>query len=263
MKKIFLMLALAMTVSMASAWEKRPDEGVFLLAKKHLSPEAKSMVEKYLGESYADDVFYLRNLEAKKQATHSKELRFLHLSADFKSAGVEGEDALKGIEQSLAVIAAHKSYSKGEVVKAFRAFINLMCDMHTIGHIRIESIPYSMQDFKIICYNGDTPKYNKRKHPVTWSRFWSIFDAWHNGMTGAMWANDYEYAHGDKAKQYAAGSLYDWAADCGKTASEIYKFVNPEYEMPRIQRNDLKDLHFEMMAKLGYRLSVMLEELAK
>lgn len=39
MKKIFLMLALAMTVSMASAWEKRPDEGVFLLAKKHLSPE--------------------------------------------------------------------------------------------------------------------------------------------------------------------------------------------------------------------------------
>ena len=69
MKKIFLMLALAMTVSMASAWEKRPDEGVFLLAKKHLSPEAKSMVEKYLGESYADDVFYLRNLEAKKQPT--------------------------------------------------------------------------------------------------------------------------------------------------------------------------------------------------
>ena len=97
------MLALAMTVSMASAWEKRPDEGVFLLAKKHLSPEAKSMVEKYLGESYADDVFYLRNLEAKKQATHSKELRFLHLTADFKSAGVEGEDGLKGIELLLTV----------------------------------------------------------------------------------------------------------------------------------------------------------------
>ena len=81
MKKIFLMLALILTVSMASAWEKRPDEGVFLLATKHLTPEAKSLVVKYLGESYADDVFYLRTLEQKKQATHSKELRYLHLTS--------------------------------------------------------------------------------------------------------------------------------------------------------------------------------------
>ena len=98
MKKIFLMLALVMTVSVASAWEKRSDEGVVVLATKHLSPEAKSMVEKYLGSNYYDDVFYLRTLEAKKQTSHSKELRFLHLAADLTPVGVEGEDALKGIE---------------------------------------------------------------------------------------------------------------------------------------------------------------------
>ena len=82
-------------------------------------------------------------------------------------------------------------------------------------------------------------------------------------MTGAMWADDYECACGEKAKAYSAGSLYDWAADCGKVASEIYKWAQPDYEMPRIQRNDLKDLHFEMMAKLGYRLAVMLDNLAQ
>ena len=120
-----------------------------------------------------------------------------------------------------------------------------------------------MQEFKIWCYSGDTPKYIKRKHQVTWSKFWDIYGGWHNGMTGAMWADDYECAYGEKAKAYSAGSLYDWAADCGKVASEIYKWAQPDYEMPRIQRNDLKDLHFEMMAKLGYRLAVMLDNLAQ
>jgi hypothetical protein len=82
-------------------------------------------------------------------------------------------------------------------------------------------------------------------------------------MTGNLWADDYEMAYGDKAKEYAAGSLYDWAADMGKTANEVYKWAAPEYEMPRIQRNDLQELHFEQMAKLGYRLAVMLDMLAQ
>jgi hypothetical protein len=49
----------------------------------------------------------------------------------------------------------------------------------------------------------------------------------------------------------------------GKTASDIYQWAAPEYEMPRIQRNDLQELHFEQMAKLGYRLAVLLDQLAQ
>ena len=221
------------------------------------------MVEKYLGTSYADDVQYLANLEKKKVAKHSKEIHYLHLDSSLRPMKVEGDDALAALESSMAVVRTRDSHSKEEVVKALRTVINLMCDMHTIGYIRLESYPHSLEDFKIWCYSGDTPKYNKRKHQVTWSRFWCIYDYWHNGMTGSMWADDYEYAHGEKAKAYAAGSLYDWAADCGKTASEIYKWAHPDYVMPRIQRNDLKELHFEMMAKLGYRLAALFDMMAQ
>ena len=59
MKKIFLVLALALTVSVANAWNKPADEGVVVLAKMHLSADAMNLLNDYLGESYADDVQYL------------------------------------------------------------------------------------------------------------------------------------------------------------------------------------------------------------
>ena len=262
MKKIFLMLAFVATVSSASAWEKRPDEGVFLLAKKHLSPETKALVENYLGTTYNDDVFYLRNLEAKKKATHSKELRYLHLSADFKPIGVEGEDALKGIEQALAIVRAHQSHDKAEVVKALRIIINLMCEMHNMGYVRIEGYPQSQADFSFTCYAGD---YGKRKTTAQykWSRFWDFYTHWHGGFSGDLWAEDMELCLGEKREELSKGSLHDWATQIGEKAAELYSRVNPEYMMTRRERNELEELNYEMMTRAGYRLAVLLNEALK
>ena len=262
MRKIFLMLALVATVFVASAWEKRPDEGVFLLAKKHLSPEATALVEKYLGTTYNDDVFYLRTLEAKKQATHSKELRYLHLSADLKPIGVEGEDALKGIEQSLAVIRAHKSHEKGDVVKALRILINLMCEMHNMGYVRIEGYPQSQADFTFTCYAGDIGK-RKTTAPYKWSKFWDFYTHWHGGFSGDLWAEDMELCLGEKRAELSKGTLYDWATSIGEKAAALYARVNPEYVMTRRERNELEELNYEMMTSAGYRIAVLLNEAVK
>ncbi len=253
------MLALALTVSVANAWEKRPDEGVFLLAKKHLTPEANEIVEKYLGTNYADDVFYLRTLEQKKQATHSKELRYLHLSSDLKPVGVEGEDALKGIEQSLAVVRSRDSYGASDVRNALRTIINLMCDMHNFGYVRIEGVPQSQADFSFTCYAGD---YGKRKttSEYKWVRFWDIYTHWHGGFSGDLWAEDLELCLGSKREELSKGSLHDWAVQIGEKAAELYSRVNPQYVMTRRERNELEELNYEMMACAGYRLAVLLNE---
>ena len=47
MKKILFVLAFVLTVSVANAWNKMADEGVVVLASKHLSGEAKSMLTNY------------------------------------------------------------------------------------------------------------------------------------------------------------------------------------------------------------------------
>ena len=227
MKRFVLFAVLAMVALGAKAqvhgWEKRVYEGSMILAQRNLSEEGKAFVDRFLGKSFYEDVQFLYGLEKKQQNTHSKDIHFLYLDKELRPMKHEGDDLIKGIEGAIEIVRTRDGRERQEVVNALRTIINLMCDMHTIGYIRLESYPHSLEDFKIYCYSGDTPKYNKRKHQVTWSRFWSIYDAWHNGVTGKMWAEDYELAYGEKAKAAAAGSLYDWAADCGKTASEIYE----------------------------------------
>lgn len=267
MKKLVLFVlsvfAIASVNAQTGASTKRVFEGAMILAQRNLSEDGKTFVKSYLGQSFYEDVQFLYGLEKKQQATHSSDIHYLYLDKDFRPMKREGDDLIAKIEESMAIVRNREGRERAEVVMALRTIINLMCDMHNIGHVRLESVPHSMQDFKIWRYNGDTPKYNKRKFQVEWSRFWYVYGGGHSGMTGTMWADDYELAYGAKAKEYAAGSLYDWAADIGRTANEIYKWAVPDYEMSRIQRNDLEEFYFEMIAKLGYRLATMLDYLAQ
>ena len=262
MKKIFLVLALALTVTVANAWNKSVDEGVVLLAKKHLTAEGLELLTKYLGESYADDVLYLSTLEAMKTAKHTKEIHYIHLGKDLLPVKVEGDDALVAIEQALAVVKAHKSHSKGEVVKALRTVIELMCDMHNLAKVRIEGIATSQADFKFKCYGGDIGK-RKVASPLSWSRLWDLYAGWHVGFSGALWAEDVELCLGEHRAQLSKGSLREWASESGATAARLLARINPEYMMTRRERNELEELNYQMIARAGYRLAAVLNEAAK
>ena len=71
MKRLFLLFAFASIISVAGAWSRDVEEGIVLLATKHLSTEAKSVVVGYLGDTYEDDVRYLYLLEKQKTASHT------------------------------------------------------------------------------------------------------------------------------------------------------------------------------------------------
>ena len=129
MKKVFLILVFALTLSTVSAWEKRPDEGVFILATKHLSAEAQTLVKEYLGDSYNDDMHYLYDLERAKKATHTKEIHFLHLDKSYKPVKAGSNDAIAALEKAMAVVRAHEKQSHKKVVAALRTMIDLMCDV--------------------------------------------------------------------------------------------------------------------------------------
>ncbi len=262
MKKILLVVLFALTISVANAWNQFAEEGVVVLASKHLSPEATTLLTQYLGDNYADDVQYLRTLERKKVAKHTKEIHYLHLDKDLKPLKVEGDDALVAIEQSLALVRARDLHSRAEVVKALRTIINLMCDIHHISSVRIAGVAHSQQDFKFAAYAGD---YGKRKKTtmLKWSNLWSGYSNWHIGFSGNLWAEDMELCLGEKRAELSKGSLHDWVAQIGEKAAELYGRINPEYVMTRRERNELEELNYEMMARAGYRLAVLLNEAIK
>ena len=80
MKRFLLLLVLLASVLVANAWHRRCDEAIVIVATKHLTPEAKKMVKKYLGKSYADDVQYLYDTqrELAKQKKLPKGARNIH-----------------------------------------------------------------------------------------------------------------------------------------------------------------------------------------
>lgn len=262
MKKIFLIVALALSVSVANAWNRRADEGVVVLAEKHLTAEVKTMLNKYLGDSYFDDVQYLYDLESRNAASYTKSIHCLHLDKDLKPAKVEGNNALVEIESAMQVIRNHKSQSKEVVTTALRTVINLMCDIHNLSNVRIEGVPHSYHDFKFTWYKGDAGK-RKTTAKISWSKYWDAYSNWHTGFSGSLWAEDLELNLGGKRAEFSKGSLNDWASEIGGVANELYARINPEYVMTRRERNELEVLGCEMMARAGYRLAVLLNNAAK
>lgn len=262
MKKIFLILAFALTVSVANAWNRFADEGVIVLATKHLTPEAKSMVTKYLGQTYYDDTHYLYQLERSKKATHSRDIHYLHLDKDLKPAKSEGDDAYLAIVKALEVIRARDSHSNETVVVALRTLANLICDIHNFGRIRIEGIPHSQVNFKFSVYGGDYGS-RKKTSKITWFGFWNSYAGWHTGFSGNLWAEDIELGLGHKREEFAKGNLLDWVAQIGADAQQLYGRINEEYVMTRRERNELEEVNYAMMARAGYRLAALLNEAAK
>ena len=261
MKKIFLLVAFALTVSVASAWHKNCNAGVVALAVKHLTPEAKRVVDKHLGAAYEDDCGYIYVLERKKKSNFTKEVHYLHLDKDFQPLNVEGDDALVAIEKALDVLRTRKSHSDAEVKVALRYVINLMCDIHNFSNIRIENIPHSQTDFS---FKRQKSEYKPTEYlTYKWSTFWLR----HSNSLGVfhadLWAEDMDVCHARHKDEFTKGGLRDWAASNGAMAAELLSEIRPDCTTTLRRYLELDYLNYDMMARAGYRLAKLLNETIK
>ena len=261
MKKIFLLVAFALTVSVASAWHKNCNAGVVALAVKHLTPETKSIVDKHLGTTYEDDCGYIYALERKKEVFFTKEVHYLHLDKNFQPLNVEGDDALAVIEKSLNVLRAHKSHSNAEVKKALRYVINLMCDIHNFSNIRIENIAHSQADFS---FKRQRSEYKPTEYlTYKWSTFWLKLSNSLGVFHADLWAEDMDVCHAKNKAEFTKGELRDWVASNGAMAAELLSEITPENIMTLRRYLELDYLNYDMMARAGYRLAKLLNETIK
>ena len=259
MKKIILLVvALVSIVSTATAWSARQDEAAVILATKHLNPKALSLVHSYLGDRYDDDVAVLYKLEKEALSPYSKSAHKLYFNADLTPKNIEEDNALKALEQTIALLKEHDKYSRSEVQLALRTLINLMCDIHNFANVSIDGVPHSYSDFKFEIVGG-------RKGPAKakWSTFFVSYANFHKGYSAAYWADDFEIYYGSKGAELAAGTLHDWVAQIGAKAAELYAKNYPGREMPLRERLECESLGYEMVARTGYRLAALLNEILK
>ena len=265
MKKIVLILVLALTTSVARAWVDNCDEGVVILAVEHLDQKAKSAVEKYLGDDYSDDIKYLYRLERSGDAIHNEEIHYLHLGKNFKpnTKKVGQNDAYVAISKQLAIIKAHNDHSPAKVTEALRTLINLMCDIHDIARIRIKGYPHSYHDFIYRVPNAEYGKGSKKSSNVKWSRSWSNFGNYPRGFSGAFRAYDMKICLDNRFAEFSKGNLLKWIAENGSIASSYLDMCMPDEIVPYMERKKMEDVNYEMMLKASCRLAALLNEAFK
>ena len=259
MKKIFLLLAFAFTALMANAWNKVCDEAAVILASQHLTPEAKNVVDKYLGSKYNDDVQYLYALEKTNIATHSEEIHYLHLDKKLKPKKCKEGDAYAAINEALKVVKAHESQSPENVTAALRTIINLMCDMHCLSNIRIDKIPHSKYDFEYLRIVAEYGKKKDSTAKVRWSKTWSGFN-YPSGFSAAYRAYDMKLCLDNRYAEFTKGTLADWATDNGKIAAHYLEICKPDVTVSYMDYMMREDVSYDMLIKAGCRLAALLNE---
>ncbi len=263
MKKIYLLLAFVLTVSVANAWTKNCEEGIVIMATKHLTPKAKAVVDKHLGSSYGDDVLYLNTLETKKQATHSKEIHYVHLDGNMQPKSGEGDDALKALEAALDVVRGYETHSEAEVRTALRVVINLMSDIHHLSNYRFESIPYSQATHKFIRHSYDYGKKKEETSRVVWDKMWYGYSSRYSGFSGDFWAYEMNICRGKKFEEFSEGSLRYWVYENASTAASYLNKYTPDYVMSPFEFHSLEDVNYDMMARASFRLAALLNNTIK
>lgn len=262
MKKIVLLLMLVMSVSVANAWIKHCEEAVVILASENLTPKAKGVFDKYLGNRYGDDVQYLYALEKAKKAKHTEEIHYLHLNKKLQPKAKKN-DAYGEIVRALGVVRKHESASPAEVTAALRTIINLMCDMHTMANVRIANIPLSQDDFTFLTYTSEIGKKKFTTAKARWSKKWRNYCNYPNGFSAKYRAHDFRIYLGNRFAEYSKGTLADWATESGKMAAHYLDMCRPDKVVSFGDFRIMDDVNYEQMVKASCRLAALINETVK
>ena len=136
-----------------------------------------------------------------------------------------------------------------------------MCDIHNFSNIRIENIEHSYSDFVF-------KRQKNEYHPEVfltykWSNFWTQLSNSLGVFHADLWAEDMELCHGKNYEEFTKGALSDWATDNGAKATYYLTKVYPDAVITLRDFLMMDFENYDMMARAGYRLAVLLNEVVK
>ena len=99
---------------------------------------------------------------------------------------------------------------------------------------------------------------------MTWSRFWTNnFCFWHQGWDSEYYAYDIDLRFGKQREKMQQGDLRTWAHEMGEMAKPLYEKWQPGCTMNNEHRLIYEDIHLSNVARAGYRLAVLLNDVLK
>lgn len=252
MKRLFLIIASIACVFTAQAWTKIVNGASHLIARKYMTQQAVAEYDR------------IASLKVEYKWTPIKNDK-VALDANLQAIAADEKDILVRIEKALGILRNRKSHSELEQYAALVTLQNLLPNFHNIARIGIEGIDHSQQDFEFTWTAGkEGSKKHEKRGVLTWSRFWTNnFCFWHQGWDSEYYAYDIDLRFGRQREQMQQGDLRTWAHEMGVMAKPLYEKWLPGCTMNNEHRLIYEDIHLSNVARAGYRLAVLLNEILK
>ena len=251
-----MIVALVSMVFSAQAWTREADQGTRVFARQHLDA---SVVKEYtrilrLGKKYPRE----------KVATPQDE-RWgrVSLGTDLRSTTTYEGDVVVQLERAADVLRNRANHSEKEQIEALRSIFSNMILLHNISCVTIEGVKKS-KGFKVYTHWGESePKFDKRSIR-SWAQIWGRnATLGFYGFTPEMFAEELRISHGTDKEPFSAGTIRDWAADMGKEAAAQLEWAEPDMKLYKMKLIDIEPVHNRLMAKAGFRLAALLNEVLK
>ena len=262
MKKIILYIIMVALATQAMAFTTFGHQTIAALANKHLNEKTKSEVQTILGSDIVKECVWLNTLRTKPETAYTKDWHIFTLDRRGKSTTTAENDGTVQLEKAIAVLRDRASQPDSLVKASLKSVIHLVADMHCISHVHIEGVEVS-KGFKFKLHNTLSDKAYKE-----WTTSWGAM--WQKGFTERnvilspeYYAADVEIFIGSKKAEYEKGTPRFWVENVGKDVVFGLGVFTPNAAISVENKERMEDIHNRCMAKAGYRLAALLNDIFK
>ena len=257
MKKIIaVVFALAMMSNEAKAFKLVGHQAIAALAEKHLTEKAQSEVKAILKSDMTKHSMWLYSLRKNQALAYVQEWQYTTLNAEGKSVTTYENDGVVAIEKAVEVLRNRTNESDSLVLASLRTVIQLVGDIHNPANIRIEGNEATKGfEYTIIT--------RKKPYKGNWVGLWHNFAGRHDVFSPQYYAADIEIFVGEKKSEYEKGTPRFWAENVGEDVVRTLTVIYPDAQVKLAEQNNQEYLYDKCMAKAGYRLAALLNDIFK
>ena len=258
MKRAIILLVSIATILSAQAWSGIGNQATRIFAKQFMTPEAQNENSRIwrLNKKYPTDT----SIEKPTDPRWGR----VSLDADLRSTTTYEGDVVVQMEKAAEVLRNRANHTEKEQIEAMRTVTYNMILLHTFGCVSIEGNDLTNGFFVQLSLGAaadvNACKMRKYKWQTLWNRAILLR---HYGYTADMYAEDLAICHGGDKEAFSVGSIRDWAADVGAELSKQLADAKPNMVVDKMKILELEQVNDRLMAKAGYRLAVLLNDVLK
>ena len=264
------------------AWGAWAHRFITYTVDKHLEPEVKAKIEKYLGSEMINHCTWMdeirkpiRNAEHPEHNYHmpwEHTLAWHMITAD-KNLKLSDEraynndgDLLPNLKSCIENLKNHRNLPDSAVVVNLKCVIHMMEDMHCPCHIYYTEFPDCFRK-PGVKYRWDLFELEYEGKPSTNHKVWdglSILALYPEFKKDyAKFCEKLDNLSPKKQAKICKGTLDDWALETAKDCRVIYDWVKPNDKLTREFLLKHRDLTIQQYHRAAYRLAYILNKTMK